>query len=232
VRFLLEDGWAWLQSRIEEGRRILPPSLRDGALATLPGPILGWLQSTAAIAADDLRDEAVSFLSADASEALVPTLVRVLRAAAKTVAPKRRAVLGIEDIAAHCARKLKERLGQPARAEGDWSIALPQGCRCALCGTLAAFLSDPKRQQLEWPLAKERRAHVHSRLDSHELPVDHETRRSGSPYTLVLTKTKALFEREAALRRAWQADFDWLARMPSPRRPGRAKGARKAPARR
>ena len=49
-------------------------------------------------------------------------------------------------------------------------------------------------------------------IDSHELPVRHETRRAGSPYTLVLEKTASLFAQEAAARRGWQADLDWLAR--------------------
>ena len=46
----------------------------------------------------------------------------------------------------------------------------------------------------EWPLAKDRRAHVHGVRESHDLPVSHQTRRSGPPYTLVLRKTEALFQ--------------------------------------
>ena len=78
-------------------------------------------------------------------------------------------------------------------------------------GTLAA-------QLLEWPLAQQLRRHVHDRIDAHELPVRHETRRSGRPFTLVLEKTRALFEREAAARRSWQADRDWLAKLAGARR--------------
>jgi hypothetical protein len=43
--------------------------------------------------------------------------------------------------------------------------------------------------------------------------VRHETRRVGRPYTLELTKTEALFEREAAERRSRRADLDWLAKV-------------------
>ncbi len=64
-----------------------------------------------------------------------------------------------------------------------------------LCAKLAAVLADPNRSRLEWPLAKVRRQHVHRRLDDHELPVRHETRRTGSPYSLVLIKKPELFER-------------------------------------
>jgi hypothetical protein len=38
---------------------------------------------------------------------------------------------------------------------------LPEGCRCELCATLEDFLSDPGETRLEWPLAKDKRMHVH-----------------------------------------------------------------------
>ena len=66
---------------------------------------------------------------------------------------------------------------------------------------LARFLLASNEQQLDWPLAKDHRAHVHQTITHHELPVTHVTRRVGSPYVLVLTKTKALFTREAAERK-------------------------------
>ncbi len=54
------------------------------------------------------------------------------------------------------------------------------------------------------------RAHVHRTLDAHELPVHHETRRTGRPYTLVLTKTDVLFEQERRSRALDQRNLDWL----------------------
>jgi hypothetical protein len=105
---------------------------------------------------------------------------------------------------------LSARLARAPREPDDWSLALPTGCGCELCRKLATFLADPRQRRLEWPLAKERRRHVHGRIDAHELPVRHTTRRSGSPHVLVLEKSAALSEREAAERRGWQADLDWL----------------------
>ena len=65
------------------------------------------------------------------------------------------------------------------------------------------------QMQLEWPLAKEQRAHIHRIPDDHDLPVSHTTRRRlGRPYTLVLGKTYALFERAAAERRGLAARPD------------------------
>ena len=75
---------------------------------------------------------------------------------------------------------------------------------------LKRFLSDGATTELEWPLNKEDRKHVHGIIDMHELPVTHETRRQGRPYTLILTKTEALFEREVAERKRWQKDLEWL----------------------
>jgi hypothetical protein len=100
----------------------------------------------------------------------------------------------------------------PLRASDDWSITPPGGCACALCKELAQFLADPRQQRLDWPLAKEKRSHVHQKIDASELPVTHTTIRSGSPYTLVLQKTLALFEREAKERAAEAEALAWLAR--------------------
>jgi hypothetical protein len=47
-------------------------------------------------------------------------------------------------------------------------------------------------------------------IDGAELPVRHQTRREGRPHTLVLTKTKDLFEREVQARRRDEADLAWL----------------------
>jgi hypothetical protein len=65
--------------------------------------------------------------------------------------------------------------------------------------------------RFEWPLAKDQRAHIHQMIDAHDLPVTHVTRRSGRPFTLVLTKAEALFERQAIERNLWRRDLHWLA---------------------
>lgn len=209
ARLLVEDQWGWLRETIEATRGLVPPSHRDEALDALTRPILGFLGGSALAKSEDVHREALTFLCAGENEPLLPCLMQVVRAAA-SMAPESRLALSVGALERHCARLLERRLSVPARADDDWSIALPGGCRCQLCRTLAGFLAAPDRRRFEWPLAKEGRRHVHQRLDTHELPVLHETRRSGRPFTLVLTKTKALFDREANERRRWQADLDWL----------------------
>jgi len=73
------------------------------------------------------------------------------------------------------------------------------------------FLEDPNRCTFEWPLARQRRQHVYSRIDAAELPVGHVTRRKGRPYTLVLHKTGALFAREQEARARDETDLERLA---------------------
>jgi hypothetical protein len=121
-----------------------------------------------------------------------------------------RTAAGLDTIAHHCAERLDARLARPPRATDDWSINLPGGCKCQLCDTLGRFLADPIQRTFEWPLAKEGRRHVHSTIERSALPVSHQTRRTGRPYTLVLTKTPALFEREKQERRRDEEDRAWL----------------------
>jgi hypothetical protein len=216
ARTLLLDRWAWLRKAIEGAVGILPPSLRQKELARLPAPILGILDSSEAVDAREVREEVVSFLCAADHEDLLPCILQLLL---KASGHRGRDSAALDSLRQHCVHLLRARLELPEQRADDWSMSLPAGCRCDLCGTLEAFLADPTRERLEWPLAKEGRRHVHERIAAHELPVRHETRRSGRPYTLVLDKTMALFEREARERRSWQADLKRLvAPASSPRR--------------
>jgi hypothetical protein len=140
-----------------------------------------------------------------------------LRAAAELPRDGARDDAGFGDLTADCAARLRARLARPQRASGDWSIELPAGgCTCDLCGTLRAFLDDANRRTFEWPLAKQGRRHVHSRIDAAELPVTHQTRRQGRPYTLVLAKTDALITREQEARIRDETDLEWLAAQWNP----------------
>ncbi len=203
---LLAESWRWAKDSIEEGLELSLPSAREQTLSELARPVATMLESASVIGARDLSDRAITVLRGD--EELIGCAIAVLRA---TPTPRWSAT-GLDTLAAHCSAALEARLARPSRAGDDWSIELPNGCDCELCGELRVFLEDPIRTGFEWPLAKERRAHVHRRIDTAELPVDHQTRRVGRPYTLVLTKTDALFERERQRRRRDEQDLAWLER--------------------
>jgi predicted 2-oxoglutarate/Fe(II)-dependent dioxygenase YbiX len=178
------------------------------ASALLARPIASLLEAAAGIDATDLRDTALDVLRAG-DDTLLRWPVQVQRATATTQATAR-AAARLDTLAGHASQRLQASLEKPARSPDDYSITAPSGCACPLFDTLAAFLVDPVQRTLEWPLAQKRRQHIHERIDAHELPVRHQTRRVGRPYTLVLTKTAELFDREARTRREDHDDLTWL----------------------
>ena len=212
---LVDLAWEWTAKDIGTGLAS-SPSRRDEKLRDLARPLASVLTAAAAIGAASTRD-AVSGYVKEQGNAVTALEMPALRAAAELSLGGARGVAGFGDLAADCAARLRARLARPQRAPGDWSIELPAGsCACGLCGTLREFLEDKSRRAFEWPLAKERRQHVHSRIDAAELPVTHVTRRQGRPYTLVLNKTDALFAREQEARKRDETDLEWLAAQWNP----------------
>lgn len=168
-------------------------------------PIVGLLAAAAIAGAHDLQGTIVGRLTAERDYPIAGALA-VLRAGA----PHGAAMLGLGSLYDDWTHALWALVATPARAPGDWSITTKLGCTCDLSTRLGQFLCATSQQQLEWPLAKDRRAHVHGVITSYELPVTHVTRRVGSPHTLVLTKTRALFTRDAAERAMRARDLAWL----------------------
>ena len=210
ARLLLDLSWAWLGSEIDTALALSSPSRRDRQLDDLGKPLAAVLTSISALEATALRD-AVSGHIRKQGDAVSVLELSALRAAATSPEGGLPGDTGFAGLAADCAARLRGRLALAPRAAGDWSIELPAGgCTCELCATLGTFLADPRRRTLEWPLAKQRRQHIHGRIDVAELPVTHLTRRQGSPYTLVLTKTDALFTGEHSARQAAETDLEWL----------------------
>jgi hypothetical protein len=216
ARRLLDLAWEWLRREIGTGLALSSPSYRDKELGNLGKPLASVLTATVAIGAPGARD-AVSGYIREQADAVTALEMSALRAAAELSWAGARDDAGFGDLAADCAARLRARLARPQRPSGDWSIELPAGgCTCDLCGTLRAFLDDKSRRTFEWPLAKQNRQHAHSRIDAAELPVTHQTRRQGRPYTLVLTKTDALFAREQEARIRDETDLEWLATQWNP----------------
>ena len=221
---LLDLAWEWASKDIGVGLASPSPSHRDTTLADLGKPLASVLTAAAAIGAANTRDAVCGYIR-KLQDAVTALEVSALHAAAEMSRDGTRGDAGFGDLAADCAARLRARLARPQRAPGDWSIELPAGgCMCDLCGTLRVFLEDKSRRTFEWPLAQQRRQHVHARIDAAELPVTHVTRRQGSPYTLVLNKTEALFARERQARSRDETDLEWLAAQSSSGRWTTARG--------
>src|SRR6266545_1446104 len=210
ARWLVSEQWAMVRADICRLRENFSARQRIEELVRLGKPLLGLLESSLVARSPELQREILGFLTDDESGYPLRCCLRLLRIARSIQRPRMLDALGLAIVHEHCARALAARLDAPPRAEGDWSIPAPQRCKCDLCKKLGRLLAARSETRLEWPLAQERRSHVHRILDGEDLPVTHVTRRSGRPYTLVLTKTEALFQREAIERRSFAADLAWL----------------------
>ena len=204
---VLSTCWQWLVEAIKQAQSHPQPSLRSRQLDELADPIAGLLIGAVIGEVPALTETAVALLGED--DSLVRCVVRVMRRIA-AVSPEHQDRPGFEVLARTTGHWLERRLAQPVRASDDWSIEAPSGCGCVLCVPLSEFLTDPARQRWEWPLKEESRRHIHGRIDLHELPVRHQTRRTGRPYTLVLSKLPTLFEREEQARHLDEADLRWI----------------------
>lgn len=211
ARDLVEVSVAGFLAALERAGSLPQPSRRAHALDELVGPAAGVL--VGAVIAEDTEVGAKLSAALSADDEQLRCAMTTLRLIAE-VAPEQLTVGAIESLVEITLMRLSARLARPARDPDDWSICAPDTCTCQLCGKLRAFLVDPGCQHLDWPLAEQGRRHVHDRIDRFELPVRHETRRFGRPYTLVLTKTSALFERERRVRDVDLVDLRWLETIP------------------
>lgn len=223
---------AWLDALPELAASLSPrPTLAEAALAGLVGDLEAHMGALVARAPTPSRRDAFRQLGRTASAVLaatvpgevtglrdrvvascrsrvdcLPTLVTLVQAAAEW--PDSVWTGGrLDELAADAGARLREELSVPARPPSDWSIITDLGCTCDHCQRLATFLGDPNQRVMDWRLAQDGRRHIHHRIDSAELPVTHTTRRIGRPFTLVLTKTADLFEREARDRRDGERDL-------------------------
>jgi DNA-binding transcriptional ArsR family regulator len=208
---LVDLAWEWAAADLGTTLASSPPSRRDESLGDLGRPLASLLTAATAIGATSTRGRVTEHVREQA-DAVTALEMSALRAAGGLSGNGARDDPGFGDLAADCAARLRVRLARPRRAPGDWSVELPAGgCACELCRALRRFLDDKSQRTFEWPLAKERRQHVHGRIDAAELPVSHVTRRQGRPYTLILNKTGAVFTREQDARTRDETDLKWLA---------------------
>ena len=208
---LISSSWSWIRSEIEQSSTVLPPSRRATQLANLSPAVLGVLRSSPNDAdassgsdAAQIRSEVLETLTGRSS-AVEPLLTSIVSDAIQ-LDPSEIRGTGVTELAESLAQVLHDLLAAPDRSPQDWAVPGFDGAEhCEDCAQLASFLADPRQQKMTWPLAKARRGHIHDRIDAAELPLTHRTLRQGSPHKLILTKTDALFAREADRRQTAQA---------------------------
>lgn len=93
-------------------------------------------------------------------------------------------------------RELQSRTHTPPVKPTDWKRNGQIGsCDCVDCVRLSAFLDDPTQPEARFPMAKQRRQHLHGIIERHQCDCTHATLRVGRPYVLVCKKTTASYER-------------------------------------
>jgi hypothetical protein len=198
ARLLAAEAWRWMDDHLRLWTATPRREVRRPQLERLSSPLVHLLQG----ADHALRAEITAALRGygeDILECLMPAL---------RLSHARRAA-GLDTLARDCAERLGGIIARPLREEDDWSIEWT-GCGCGICETLAAFLGSRSERTIAWPLATAGRRHVHTQIDSAGLPVRHQTRRQGRPYTLVLAKTEELFTRITQARQEASSDLAWL----------------------
>lgn len=202
LRESLDREWAETPDWVfAPGSERSPDALYERTIALVETAVRGRVPSALDLLVDALLDRPTPL------GGLAGLLERVLDRAGG--AP---AAVALGRLHAHTRTRLEAALASPPRAADDWSLPRPSTCSCDLCAELGAFLADPARTRFDWPLAKDRRQHVHQVLDRARLPVHHETLRRGRPYVLQLRKRSALFEQAAAERARFEEALARLTR--------------------
>ncbi|MBN9096810.1 MAG: hypothetical protein J0I49_01640 [Pseudonocardia sp.] len=190
--------WRWMGDRLRLWTTTPRSDVRRPQLELLSSSLVRLLEA----ADENLRAEITGALR-ECGDAVLECLMPALRL------PDARGAAWLDGVMRDCAERLGVIIARPLRDEDDWSIAWT-GCKCDLCDTLGTFLTSRSRRILACPLATDGRRHAHAQIDSAGLPVRHQTRRQGRPYTLELTTTDELFTRDTNARHTAVTDLAWL----------------------
>ncbi|MEM9454864.1 MAG: 2OG-Fe(II) oxygenase [Myxococcota bacterium] len=227
ARTIVDGQWAELREELAAAvpfrarspfERDHEPELTDHARAVL--------QACTIVDARKPFHTAIKQITSEDSALSPPELADIACALAQNLDDEAQHSWGVHALLVHARSALELGLADLQRKAGDWSILVPTRCSCQDCTELHAFLRSPDTI-MEWPLAKNRRSHVHQEIDRMGLPVTHVTRRQGRPFTLVLNKTTELLRLEEDLRDQHQQALASVERLLSSDRASGKKKVRK-----
>jgi len=155
------------------------------------------LETLAALNANTLRDAACKSIAAnpkmfDPATLMVPALQLLRERNGNALLSDKE----FQRLWCHSAAFLLARSEQSPEPPKDWRQDVKIVCRCDDCRELQAFALDPAAQTHRFRVRKERRQHLHQQIDRYRLDMTHVTVRTGSPQTLVGSKTRATYERQ------------------------------------
>ncbi len=113
---------------------------------------------------------------------------------------------------AACCTQLEALTVADSVAPTDYRRDANLSCTCADCADLRAFLQDPREKSHRFRVRQDRRLHLENALRGGRIDATCVTDRTGSPQSLVFTKTTASYEASVSKLRA---DRDALATLRS-----------------
>ncbi|VAX37320.1 hypothetical protein MNBD_UNCLBAC01-57 [hydrothermal vent metagenome] len=99
----------------------------------------------------------------------------------------------------HCVTYLKSSVA-PIKKPTDWFQNIRISCSCSDCKELNIFLKNPIEKEHRFRVRKDRRQHLHNKIEKHDCDMTHITKRVGSPQTLVCTKTRNTYTQKVKQR--------------------------------
>ncbi|WP_204019150.1 2OG-Fe(II) oxygenase, partial [Sphaerimonospora thailandensis] len=138
---IVDLSWTWLADGVRPMLTGPSTSRLDTWLTGLGGPLAGITAAAAQTGSTGLLADVAKLAQTGGDQA-----ISLVMAALRAAEPHSE---GFGELALGCAERIRETLARPQRVFDDWSIALPTGCACDLCGTLGTFLQDPQRRAFE-----------------------------------------------------------------------------------
>ncbi len=186
-------------------RRETPPSVKS---------LLPLVKALIAVEADAELSRLIKFVQSAPEEfsleaAQVPCLTSVV-----PWTKKRLGAVGpyLENWLSDVRRELQAATLSEPEPPIDWARPAEVDCNCQFCGQLNEFLSNATDEVGRIAARENARRHLIGMIASHQCDVKHKLERKGSPYSLVLTKTRGSYDR--ALKR-YKADQKLLASLPT-----------------
>jgi hypothetical protein len=123
-------------------------------------------------------------------------IVPALAAISKTLYNKQSQMAVYMNLWEYVSKSLLSSSEFPPELPKNWKQDVKIKCTCEDCKELQDFANDPVLKTYHFRVKKERRQHLHGIINDQNLDITHITERSGSPQTLVCTKTRDSFKRK------------------------------------
>ena len=110
----------------------------------------------------------------------------------------------LQRIITYCISQLKSSMCKVLVAPTNNTRSIKFACSCNDCMELMCFLKHPTEVQHRFKMANKRRQHLEDQLGRSGTDATHTIECMGSPYTLVVTKNSASYERDIKKRQQEQ----------------------------